>query len=294
MQLTKRQAIAAIGIVAVLAVALTVLLTRGEREAVLSATQRTTTTLAPTTTTIPGTHAEVTAAAAIGPEVVVLAEHPDGAPLTAGSEVDWAADLPEIDLAGMPPIPRDDLISEGVRTVPEGWAYDNPTYFGNTLTLLVLAEEGEWLEVLLPARPNGQTGWVHRDDVELSTHDALIEIAVGERMLRAWVDGEKIAETEVVVGTDSTPTPIGTFYLTEKIPRSNPGGAYGPWILPTNGYSEAMNFFDGGLPVIALHGTNAPHLLGSAASNGCIRVPNEIIERLAFAIPEGTPIQIVP
>ena len=47
--------------------------------------------------------------------------------------------------------------------------------------------------------------------------------------------------------------------------------------------------FDDGLPVIAFHGTNQPDLIGSAASNGCIRMPNEVVTQLAETIPAGYP-----
>jgi hypothetical protein len=294
-RLTKRRVIGAAAAVAVVLVAVAALLILGDdRDPVVAAPPATTTTVAPTTTTtIPGNHVDVTVATATVPSVLIVEDHPDGVERTEGADADWA-ELPDAELARMPAIPRADFDTAGVRESPWGRIYDNPTFFGNDLTLLVLAEEGDWVEVVLPARPNGQTGWVHADDVELSTHDAVIEISLGERMLRAWVDGEEILETPVVVGTDRTPTPVGTFYLTEKIPRGSGGGAYGPWILSTNGYSEAMNLFSDGLPVIALHGTNAPHLLGSAASNGCIRLPNEAIELLAYAVPEGTPIQVLP
>jgi hypothetical protein len=294
--LTKRRLIGAAAAVAVVLVAVVaLLLLDDDRDPVVAAPPATTTTtVAPTTTTtIPGNHVDAVVATATVPSVLVVDDHPEGVDLTEGADADWV-ELPDPELARMPPIPRADFDSAGVRESPWGRVYDNPTFFGNDLTFLVLAEEGDWLEVLLHARPNGQTGWVHVDDVELSTHDAVIETSLGERTLRAWVDGEEVLETPVVVGTDRTPTPVGTFYLTEKIPRGSGGGAYGPWILSTNGYSEAMNLFSDGLPVIALHGTNAPRLLGSAASNGCIRLPNEAIELLAYAIPEGTPIQILP
>ena len=101
-----------------------------------------------------------------------------------------------------------------------------------------------------------------------------------------------VAETDVVIGKDTTPTPVGSFYLSEKIQQKNPDGAYGPWILSTNGYSEALDLFDNGLPVIAFHGTNQPALLGTPASNGCIRMPNDVVTHLAEVLPAGTPIEI--
>ena len=37
-----------------------------------------------------------------------------------------------------------------------------------------VADEGEWLEVALPVRPNGSTGWVRRDGLELRTVDEAV------------------------------------------------------------------------------------------------------------------------
>ncbi len=93
------------------------------------------------------------------------------------------------------------------------------------------------------------------------------------------------------MGTPGTPTPLGTFFLTEKISRP-PSGAYGPWILATSAYSEVLDSFDGGLPQVAFHGTNRPQLIGTQASNGCIRMPDAVDLQLHAVLPAGTPITI--
>ncbi|HEX7094758.1 MAG TPA: L,D-transpeptidase [Acidimicrobiales bacterium] len=171
----------------------------------------------------------------------------------------------------------------------------NPWYFGGELALLV--EEGretdDWLRVALPVRPNGTTAWIRRDDVDIRTHRVHAQVVLSERRLRVW-DGETLlADAPVVIGAPSTPTPVGRFFVNARIRRDNPAGAYGPWILSLSGYSEALESFDGGLPVIAIHGTNRPDLVGTARSNGCIRVTNDVIEQLAQVVPLGTPVEIV-
>lgn len=200
--------------------------------------------------------------------------------------------------AAVEPIPRDGLNSAGVRLMPGGYLYDNPTFWGKPLTMVVTAKEGDWIKVSLPARPNHQEGWVRASDVIVSSHTFHGELVLSEFTLRVWNDAELIVETPVVIGTDSTPTPVGRFYIAELLEASvagvSPGGAYGPWILATNGYSEQLDLFDDGLPVIAFHGTNNPSLLGSKASNGCIRMPNENVTKIAETIVPGTPIEIRP
>jgi lipoprotein-anchoring transpeptidase ErfK/SrfK len=43
---------------------------------------------------------------------------------------------------------------------------------------------------------------------------------------------------------------------------------------------------------VAIHGTNAPWLIGQAVSHGCIRVHNSVIRRLARLLPLGTPVRV--
>ncbi|MCD9623679.1 L,D-transpeptidase [Rhabdothermincola sp. EGI L10124] len=120
-----------------------------------------------------------------------------------------------------------------------------------------------------------------------------MELSLSDFNLKVYDGDEVIEETQVVIGQDNTYTPTGRFYLNEKIEQSNPGGVYGPWVLSTNAYSESLDTFDGGLPVVAFHGTNQPELIGTQASNGCIRMPNDVVIRLAEILPAGTPVDVL-
>ena len=193
---------------------------------------------------------------------------------------------------GLPPIPRADLASAGVAANDKGYLFDNPTYFKNPLVFEVVKDDGAWLRVALLARPNHQTGWIRRSDVTLSTTRYRLVLRLSTFDLQAFDGDRKVVETHVVVGRPNTPTPLGTFFLTEKIQKWE-GSAYGPWILATSAYSEALDTFSGGLPQVAFHGTNEPQLIGTRASNGCIRMPDAVDQRLHDLLPAGTPITIV-
>ena len=244
-----------------------------------------TTTVAESTTTTADPHV-VTVAAAVGGELEVVAEPPEGVEPTTSTSTTV------LDRA-LPPIPRPDLNSAGARKTDAGWAFENPTYFGNPLVVVVTEDAGEWLRVMIPARPNQLEGWVRAADVETSTHSYRMELSLSDFTLKVYDGDEVIEETQVVIGKDATYTPTGRFYLNEKIEQSNPGGVYGPWVLSTNAYSESLDTFDGGLPVVAFHGTNQPELIGTQASNGCIRMPNDVVTRLAETLPAGTPVDIL-
>jgi lipoprotein-anchoring transpeptidase ErfK/SrfK len=146
--------------------------------------------------------------------------------------------------------------------------------------------------VKLPVRPNGTEAWIRAGDVTLSTHRFRAQIDVADRSVTVWEGEEVVAETGAVVGADRTPTPLGSFYINEVVPKWA-DSVYGPFILSLSGFSEVLDTFGGGVPVIALHGTNHPELIGGAHSNGCIRIPNEVITQLAETLPVGTPVEIV-
>jgi len=121
-----------------------------------------------------------------------------------------------------------------------------------------------------------------------------MELDLSTYHLKVFKGSEVFVETDVVIGKDSTPTPLGRFFVTEKIKNQSDTGVYGAWILPVNGYSEVLDTFDNGLPQIAFHGTNQPELVGTKASNGCVRMTNDVVTKIAEAIPAGTPIDIFP
>jgi lipoprotein-anchoring transpeptidase ErfK/SrfK len=223
------------------------------------------------------------------PDLVVLADPPEGLELPDDPTTTTTAPLAN----ARAPIPRDGLNSAGVRKVLAGYEFDNPTYFDNPLVMQVLEDHGDWLKVLIQARPNQTTGWVAASEVDVTSTTYRMELSLADRHLTVYDGDEVVAETDVVIGKQTTPTPVGEFYLSEKIEQPNAGGTYGPWILSTNGYSEALDLFDNGLPVVAFHGTNQPNLIGTEASNGCIRMPNDVVTQLAQMLPAGTPILIV-
>ncbi len=194
----------------------------------------------------------------------------------------------------LPDIPRFGFASAGSRRTTLGWAFSNPTYFKHPMTFLVTGRSGPWVKVLLPARPNHTEGWVRADQVRITTTTFRMELTLSDYRLVVYEGNQVLADTKVVTGTPRTPTPTGRFYLNDKEQQSWAGGSYGPWVLSTNGYSEAMDLFDGHLPVIAFHGTNLPGLIGTRSSNGCVRMTNDVVTLLAGRLPLGTPIDIRP
>lgn len=257
------------------------------------------TTVAPTSTTtssivVPWPATEARIATAKSPTIIVHADPPSGWD-TMKPAVPWDNPVPPASQATMPQrpaLPRADYPIKGRYVSAVGWSFNNPTSWGGPFVMLVTEQRGDWLKVEIPVRPNGTPGYVAASDVTTSSTDYRLDLRLGTRTLTLYKGKDPVLSTPVVIGKPETQTPTGRFYITDKVPQDNPAGAYGPIALPTNAYSEQIDQFDNGVPVIALHGTNKPELVGQPVSNGCIRVPNEQIAKIASLIPPGTPIDI--
>jgi lipoprotein-anchoring transpeptidase ErfK/SrfK len=182
-----------------------------------------------------------------------------------------------------------------VRAAPGGapkHTMANPTSIGAPLTFLVLDRRPGWLEVAVPIRPNGSSGWVSQADVTLSITPYRLVISMAEHRLDVEYEGRRIARHPVGVGKVATPTPTGTYFVTELIQPPNPAGAYGPYAFGLSAFSNTLKTFAGGPGQLGLHGTDVPKGLGHDVSHGCLRVSNAVITQLAGQIPLGTPVDI--
>jgi hypothetical protein len=100
----------------------------------------------------------------------------------------------------------------------------------------------QWIEVRLPARPNGQKGWVPREalgDIRRNTS----ALRINRRTLRATLTrrGKVVWRARVGVGKPSTPTPAGRFYVRERlIPQR--GSIYGALAFGTSAYARVSDW----------------------------------------------------
>lgn len=168
----------------------------------------------------------------------------------------------------------------------------NPIPAGAPLTFLVSARQSDWVQVQLAQRPNGGTGWVAADTVTLNSLSYSLHVSTEGNTLTLYHAGTIVRTFPVATGTGGTPTPDGSFYLTELLAPRNAG--YGPYAFGVSAFSTVLNSFGGGPGQIGLHGTDDATSIGKAASHGCIRMQNADISTLAHLLPLGTPITIAP
>ena len=153
-------------------------------------------------------------------------------------------------------------------------------------------DERVWLQIRIPGRPNGRTGWVREEHLSnlktVETH-----LTINRRRFTATLRkrGKKIWTSRVGVGAPGTITPKGRFWIRERLRNLGGSPIYGPWAFGTSAYSDTLTDWPGG-GVVGIHGTNQPELIPGRPSHGCVRVPNGKISRLAKLMPLGTPIRI--
>jgi hypothetical protein len=160
------------------------------------------------------------------------------------------------------------------------------------LTSRLDAQGRAWLEIRVPGRPNGRTGWVPEEALS-QLHVVRKQLVIDRRKLRATLydRGRRIWSSPVGVGKRSTPTPGGRFWIRERLSNLRGDPLYGPWAFGTAAYSRLSEWPGGG--VVGIHGTNQPWLIPGRPSHGCVRLPNRKITQLRRLLPIGTPLRIL-
>jgi hypothetical protein len=176
------------------------------------------------------------------------------------------------------------------------FTYGRNNRFDQPMTFLAMDEQkdGEgytWYQVLLPEKPNGLRGWLRASEVATRelTHDVRIYLA--DHRLELYDSGQLVKTYKIGVGKVDTPSPLGEFYIVEKVVPPNQEGDYGVLAMGTTAFSETIKNWPGRAQV-GIHGTNAPDTVGQDTTHGCIRLYNQDITELGQVAHLGTPVFI--
>jgi hypothetical protein len=167
---------------------------------------------------------------------------------------------------------------------------------GTTNILLAIGHRRDpadrlWVHARLPSLTNNVTAWVPRSSLGgyrfVHTHLVVNLHSLDTTLYR----GRKMLfHAPVGVGASATPTPLGQFYIRDRLTRyASP--FYGPIAFGTSARSPVLTDWPAG-GYIGIHGTNHPELIPGRISHGCIRLRNPDIRRLAALMPVGTPVTI--
>ncbi|MEA2249174.1 MAG: hypothetical protein QOH46_3703 [Solirubrobacteraceae bacterium] len=148
-----------------------------------------------------------------------------------------------------------------------------------------------WMQVRLPMRPNGRTGWVRDDALSgLTVVRKMLDIDRSRLRATLYDEGKVVFTARIGVGKSGTPTPVGRYWIREKF-RVHGVPLYGTHAIGTSAYAPTLSDWPGG-GVVGLHGTDQPGLIPGRPSHGCVRLRNSDIARLYRLAPRGTPIRI--
>lgn len=189
------------------------------------------------------------------------------------------------------------------RELDNPWLYDPavPTSKVPQVFLVTKQRADGWVQVLLPVRPNGSTGWLRASDVTLAANPYRIAVKLGDHTITVNKGSEVVYTGPVAVGaTDPplpdvgkpTPTPTGKYYLRVLLQAPDPNTVYGPYAYGLSSHSDALTTFEGGDAEVGIHGNNDASVLGKNATHGCIRMDNDAITMLTKLLPLGTPVTV--
>lgn len=160
--------------------------------------------------------------------------------------------------------------------------------FGATW-LPVIGQQPGWVQVLLPSKPNGSTGWIRSADVDDATTPYVVNVHLRSKDLQLVKDGKLIETWKAGTGKASAPTPTGRTFLLGAF--TDPKQTFSPVILPLGAHSPTHDSFGGGPGTVAIHTWPSAEVFGTASSDGCIRIPKDALETLT-EVPIGTLVMI--
>jgi lipoprotein-anchoring transpeptidase ErfK/SrfK len=166
------------------------------------------------------------------------------------------------------------------------------TEFGSKQVLSVAARRGAWLGVVTSALPNGQLAWIKRADARLTRTRWALRADLSEHTLTLLRGHRVVRRIDVAIGRAGSETPTGRFAVTDKLAGSAYGPYYGCCILALSAHQAHTPPGWTGGNRIAIHGTDSPSTIGTAASAGCLRAADADLEVLMRRVPVGTPVFI--
>jgi len=149
-----------------------------------------------------------------------------------------------------------------------------------------------WAQVVLPWRPNGRTGWVRTRGHRVVHTRTWVQADLSRRRVMLMHGSHEVRSFRAAIGAPDSPTPTGRFSVTDPISTGDPSGPYGWYAFGLSGHQPNLPVGWSGGDQLAIHGTNAPSTLGTAASAGCLRVSATALGILKRYLRPGTPVVI--
>jgi lipoprotein-anchoring transpeptidase ErfK/SrfK len=156
-----------------------------------------------------------------------------------------------------------------------------------------VSDNGRWGRVEIPYSWPRRPGWILLRGLRRESTWITIEVDLSRHRITVERRGRRAFSMRAATGAASTPTPPGDYFVTDRVPFSA-GSSYGSFAFGISGIQPHLPAGWTGGNQLAIHGTNAPGLIGQSVSAGCLRVSESSLHRLLPLLRLGTPVVIRP
>jgi lipoprotein-anchoring transpeptidase ErfK/SrfK len=190
----------------------------------------------------------------------------------------------------LPAFGRPNAGAAQVGVVPAG-----SKYYGIPIVAWVeeVSADGRWGRVELPYTWPRREGWIRLAGLGRETTRVRVEVDLSAHLVTVRKFGTVLFRAPGATGASSSPTPVGEYFVTDRVPFSA-GGPLGSFAFGISGIQPRLPAGWSGGNQLAIHGTNNPSSIGLSASAGCVRVSETTLDRLIPLLVYGTPVIVHP
>jgi lipoprotein-anchoring transpeptidase ErfK/SrfK len=156
-----------------------------------------------------------------------------------------------------------------------------------------VSSNGRWGRVEVPYSWPRRDGWILIAGLPHGSTGVSVDIDLSQHRITVTRFGRRLLSAPAATGAPSSPTPPGSYFVTDRVPFSA-GGSYGAFAFGISGIQPHLPPGWTGGNQLAIHGTNDPGSIGGSNSAGCVRVGAGTLQRLIPLLRLGTPIVIHP
>ena len=169
------------------------------------------------------------------------------------------------------------------------------TPFGSDRALGVITSRGSrWLGVTEARFGHNRVLWIDALDggLQFTRTEVALDADLSSRTLVVRQNGVEMRRFRVGVGRPGSPTPTGTFSVTDKLDGRVYGSFYGCCIIVLSAMQPHLPSGWRGGNRVAIHGTPSPSDFGRAVSAGCLHASDSALRYLMRVVPLGATVVV--
>ena len=119
-----------------------------------------------------------------------------------------------------------------------------------------------------------------------------VVVSIPDRMLAVIENDDVVTVFPVAVGKATTPSPVGTFTIVNRVSNPTYYARGGKTVAPGARNPVGTRWIGLSQKGYGIHGTDQPKSIGYAKSHGCIRLRNQDVERLFEQVRTGDVVEL--